>query len=183
MEVRFENLHIETEVYAETSRQLPSLWNAVRASVEVTRLLSCQHLSCRQLVTSRPAGSTLLGGQSVAFQFTGSFYKYGMHWSRAVQAQTALLRPCICVQWAFLKLHILRVGKVKMAILSSMSSIIKPGRATLVLGPPGAGKSTLLKALAGKLKPDGLKVPPPLLSCPRLSCQRMLAVFKYRKAR
>lgn len=36
MEVRFENLHIETEVYAETSRQLPSLWNAVRSSVEVS---------------------------------------------------------------------------------------------------------------------------------------------------
>ena len=75
----------------------------------------------------------------------------------------AVLRPCICVQWAFLKLHILRVRKVKMAILSNMSSIVRPGRATLVLGPPGAGKSTLLKALAGKLKPDGLKVPPPLL--------------------
>ena len=36
MEVRFESLHIETEVYAETSRQLPSLWNAVRSSVEVS---------------------------------------------------------------------------------------------------------------------------------------------------
>ena len=45
-----------------------------------------------------------------------------------------------------------------MAILNSMSSIIKPGRATLVLGPPGAGKSTLLKAMAGKLSPHGLKV-------------------------
>ena len=44
MEVRFENLHVETEVYAETSRQLPSLWNAVRASVEVKYQLSCQHL-------------------------------------------------------------------------------------------------------------------------------------------
>ena len=55
MEVRFENLHIETEVYAETSRQLPSLWNAVRASVEVMPLLGRQHLPCRQLVTSRPA--------------------------------------------------------------------------------------------------------------------------------
>lgn len=45
-----------------------------------------------------------------------------------------------------------------MAILNNMSSIIKPGRATLVLGPPGAGKSTLLKAMAGKLSPHGLKV-------------------------
>ena len=45
-----------------------------------------------------------------------------------------------------------------MAILNSMSSIIRPGRATLLLGPPGAGKSTLLKAMAGKLSPHGLKV-------------------------
>ena len=87
-----------------------------------------------------------------------------MHRDYSAQAQAAMLKPCLCVQWAFLKLHILRVRKVKMAILSNMSSIVKPGRATLVLGPPGAGKSTLLKALAGKLKPDGLKVSLPLLS-------------------
>ncbi len=67
------------------------------------------------------------------------------------------------LQWAFLKLHILRVRRVKMAILNNMSSLIKPGRATLVLGPPGAGKSTLLKAMAGKLSPHGLKVVLPLL--------------------
>ena len=64
------------------------------------------------------------------------------------------------MQWVFLKLHILRVRKVKMAILNDMSSILKPGRATLVLGPPGAGKSTLLKAMAGKLNPNGLQVTP-----------------------
>ena len=40
MEVRFENLHIETEAYAETSRQLPSLWNAARASIEVRSVVS-----------------------------------------------------------------------------------------------------------------------------------------------
>ncbi len=59
-----------------------------------------------------------------------------------------------------MKLHILRVRKVKMAILNDMSSILKPGRATLVLGPPGAGKSTLLKAMAGKINPHGLQVMP-----------------------
>ncbi len=35
VEVRFEDLHIETEAYAETGRQLPSLFNAVRSAVEV----------------------------------------------------------------------------------------------------------------------------------------------------
>jgi hypothetical protein len=34
VEVRFEGLHIETEVYAETGRQLPSLFNAVRGLLE-----------------------------------------------------------------------------------------------------------------------------------------------------
>ncbi len=36
VEVRVEDLHIETEVYAETDRQLPSLFNAVRSSVEAS---------------------------------------------------------------------------------------------------------------------------------------------------
>jgi hypothetical protein len=35
VEVRVEDLHIETEVYAETGRQLPSLFNALRSFVEV----------------------------------------------------------------------------------------------------------------------------------------------------
>ncbi|KAK9866071.1 hypothetical protein WJX84_000160, partial [Apatococcus fuscideae] len=44
-------------------------------------------------------------------------------------------------------------------ILADISGIIKPGRLTLLLGPPGSGKSTLLKALAGKLrKQHDLKV-------------------------
>lgn len=45
VEVRFEDLHIETEVYAETSRQLPSLLNAVRGIFEVHHAfpLTCNH--------------------------------------------------------------------------------------------------------------------------------------------
>lgn len=35
VEVRVEDLHIETEVYAETDRQLPSLLNAMRSGLEV----------------------------------------------------------------------------------------------------------------------------------------------------
>ena len=59
-----------------------------------------------------------------------------------------------------------------MAILNNMSSLIKPGRATLVLGPPGAGKSTLLKAMAGKLSPHGLKVLPlPSCALPSFCCR------------
>ena len=65
--------------------------------------------------------------------------------------------PCL-LQYAFLKVGLLRPKKVKMTILNNITSILKPGRATLLLGPPAAGKSTLLKALSGKLVPHGLKV-------------------------
>ncbi|KAH7846555.1 hypothetical protein Vadar_015347 [Vaccinium darrowii] len=54
-------------------------------------------------------------------------------------------------------LHILPSRKVPLAILHEVSGIIKPGRLTLLLGPPSAGKTTLLLALAGELDP-GLKV-------------------------
>ncbi|GAB2269450.1 transcription factor [Dionaea muscipula] len=47
--------------------------------------------------------------------------------------------------------------KKNLPILHDLSGIIKPGRLTLLLGPPSSGKTTLLLALAGKLGPD-LKV-------------------------
>lgn len=62
------------------------------------------------------------------------------------------------LQYAFIRMGILRVKKVRMEILNHISTVVKPGRATLVLGPPGAGKSTLLKAMAGKLSHHGLQV-------------------------
>ncbi|XP_027181577.1 pleiotropic drug resistance protein 1-like isoform X1 [Coffea eugenioides] len=54
-------------------------------------------------------------------------------------------------------LHILPNRKKKLTILRDVSGIIKPGRMTLLLGPPSSGKTTLLLALAGKLDSD-LKV-------------------------
>ncbi|GMI82038.1 pleiotropic drug resistance 12, ATP-binding cassette G40, PLEIOTROPIC DRUG RESISTANCE 12 [Hibiscus trionum] len=46
---------------------------------------------------------------------------------------------------------ILSSRKKKLTILKDVSGIIKPGRMTLLLGPPSSGKTTLLLALAGKL--------------------------------
>ncbi|KAM4095378.1 hypothetical protein ACJW30_08G025300 [Castanea mollissima] len=49
------------------------------------------------------------------------------------------------------RLWILRPERHSLTILSNISGEVKPGRMTLLLGPPGCGKSTLLLALAGKL--------------------------------
>ncbi|CAL5440389.1 unnamed protein product [Camellia sinensis] len=47
--------------------------------------------------------------------------------------------------------------KKPLSILHDVSGILKPGRMTLLLGPPSAGKTSLLLALGGKLDSD-LKV-------------------------
>ncbi|CAI8614418.1 unnamed protein product [Vicia faba] len=50
--------------------------------------------------------------------------------------------------------YILRKRRQHLDILQNVSGIIKPGRMTLLLGPPSSGKTTLLLALAGKLDPN-----------------------------
>ncbi|XP_059652225.1 pleiotropic drug resistance protein 3-like [Cornus florida] len=52
----------------------------------------------------------------------------------------------------FAKLPGLKSQEAKITIINDVSGIIKPGRMTLLLGPPGCGKTSLLKALSGNLK-------------------------------
>ncbi|KAK3206522.1 hypothetical protein Dsin_020568 [Dipteronia sinensis] len=48
-------------------------------------------------------------------------------------------------------LRIFKPERHSLTILNDITGAIKPGRMTLLLGPPSSGKSTLLLALAGKL--------------------------------
>ncbi|KAJ4978148.1 hypothetical protein NE237_008928 [Protea cynaroides] len=50
-------------------------------------------------------------------------------------------------------LKIFRAKRHTHKILDNVSGYVKPGRMTLLLGPPGSGKSTFLLALASKLDP------------------------------
>uniref|UniRef100_A0A803KN58 ABC transporter domain-containing protein n=1 Tax=Chenopodium quinoa TaxID=63459 RepID=A0A803KN58_CHEQI len=51
----------------------------------------------------------------------------------------------------FSKLLGSQLQEAKLSIIKDVSGIIKPGRMTLLLGPPGCGKSSLLLALSGNL--------------------------------
>ena len=55
----------------------------------------------------------------------------------------------------------MKATKTDFCLLDNLSGTLRPGRITLLLGPPGAGKSTLLNALAGGLQKATMKVSRP----------------------
>ncbi|XAR69345.1 Xenobiotic-transporting ATPase [Bertholletia excelsa] len=74
------------------------------------------------------------------------------------RALPTIFNFCINIFEGFLNyLHVLPSRKKPLTILHDVSGMIKPGRMTLLLGPPSSGMTTLLLALAGKLDSD-LKV-------------------------
>ncbi|KAK3416802.1 hypothetical protein EUGRSUZ_H02562 [Eucalyptus grandis] len=71
------------------------------------------------------------------------------------RALPTVINFCTSILESFLNfLHVLPSRKKHLTILQDVSGIIKPGRMTLLLGPPSSGKTTLLLALAGKLDPQ-----------------------------
>lgn len=52
----------------------------------------------------------------------------------------------------------MKANKTEYCLLDNLSGTLRPGRITLLLGPPGAGKSTLLNALAGRLHKGSMSV-------------------------
>ena len=62
------------------------------------------------------------------------------------------------LQWLARLAGLKKDDRNKFTILDNISGEIKPGRMTLLLGPPGGGKSMLLKTLGSKMKQEGCKV-------------------------
>ncbi|CAL5380302.1 unnamed protein product [Camellia sinensis] len=74
------------------------------------------------------------------------------------------------------KLPGLKSQEAKITIIDDVSGIIKPGRTTLLLGPPGCGKGTLVKALSGKLsKSLKLRMEEKLIGAPAWTLQTKVA--------
>ena len=80
-----------------------------------------------------------------------------------VDAKRGSSKSGFLLQGLLQRLRVMPSTKKRFNILNGLSGTIRPGRLTLLLGPPSSGKTTLLKALSGKLRGTGLKVCVPCL--------------------
>ncbi len=69
------------------------------------------------------------------------------------------------------KVGAMKPSKTQFCILDDVSGTLRPGRITLLLGPPGAGKSILLNALAGRMQKTAMHVGS------SATCRHKLALF------
>ena len=83
-----------------------------------------------------------------------------MHWSLLSSCQCERGGPSrlscgVTLQGVLQRVRLMPSTKRRVTILHGLSGVLRPGRLTLLLGPPSSGKTTLLKALSGKLVGKG----------------------------
>ncbi|GMY22092.1 pleiotropic drug resistance protein 3-like [Fagus crenata] len=121
LEVRYKNLCVKVECEVVHGKPLPTLWNSLKRTIFVTNSLPSL------IRTSWPIFSKLILTPSMAMIET------------------------VVRSMEFAKLLGTKSRQAKISIIDDVSGIIKPGRITLLLGPPGCGKTSLLMALSGNL--------------------------------
>lgn len=119
-----QDLHIETSVYTESGRNVPNVLNAYRdifeyAFLKVRKFHSC--CPCCALAMRTPLPVLFHSQTSLC---SGCTYMVTDNCLSSTN-QAGIYRP----------------AKTKMVILNHLSSVLKPGRTTLLLGPPAAGGS------------------------------------------
>ncbi|KAG6408624.1 hypothetical protein SASPL_131642 [Salvia splendens] len=134
IEVRYTNLCIAAECEVVDGKPLPTLWNSFKSLVFVMN-----HMNIRPTAKS----SCCIGLPLGIFSNTAS--------ERSYSSENMLkLLPCL-LEHDVTRLPCMPTQEARVEIIKDVSGIIKPGRMTLLLGPPGCGKTTLLKALTGNL--------------------------------
>lgn len=158
VQVRFQNLCVDADI-AVGARGEPTVLNSYRNTLEVSHIRSrhiCTNTSCEMhLVVYFMLEQAWL----VLFGTSEGCCSTSHHCYLSCGAcSSPACTWCVQMQSFLQTLRIMKPNKQHFRILDDMSGALRPGRITLLLGPPGAGKSTLLNALAGRLQKSPLQV-------------------------